>query len=467
MPVFHSLLAVIFLTAIPYGSNRPWAWSLASLLIALLGFAWAVTFLLNSQKTPFSRHGKALIDVLVLFSVAIGWIFIQASVPFVGQMAHPLWQMSGELIPSTSAYISLAPQDSLTVLMRFLSYAVVFWLTLSYCQDTVKAKRVFYAIMWAGFVCSVWGLVMHLGGLKPEDTPYFNDVTGTFISRNHFATYAGLSLLCALALLSDGVTSAASYNVGGNLGLQRFLENLIVRSIWPALIFFVTGTALILSHSRGGFLSGILGLVILLLALNINKRSRNIYLLWFFVAFVVIGGIVFYVSSDGLLDRFNGQGLNDESREKVAELTWNAVLSNPWTGFGSGSFEEAFTLYKTIDVAGTPSVPLLWDFAHNLYLENMFELGIPAAAVLFYCILRLATVCVRGLLVRKRNWIYPATGLAATCLVAFHSYVDFSMAIPAVPYTYFLLMGAACAQSFSSRKKAKSKRQPLPIEEPL
>jgi uncharacterized membrane protein YhhN len=84
-------------------------------------------------------------------------------------------------------------------------------------------------------------------------------------------------------------------------------------------------------------------------------------------------------------------------------------------------------------------------------LETIFELGFPAAMGLFYCFLRLASICFIGLFVRKKNSLYPAVGLAATCLIATHAYVDFSMQIPAIPYTYALLMGAACAQSFSSR----------------
>jgi len=264
-----------------------------------------------------------------------------------------------------------------------------------------------------------------------------------------------LTLLCAIALVHDSVRVSSKYHLSGYLGLQRFSENLITRTWGPLLVLFVIGTALILAQSRGGFFSAMLGMVVLLVSLNVNPRSRNIYSILFLVGFILVGGIVFYVSADALLQRLDTRGLFDQSRAQVYELTWGAISSNPWLGFGLGSFEEVFPLYKTIDISGSVYHPILWDYAHNTYLEVIFELGFPVALLLFYCFFKLAWVCARGLLVRRKNWIYPATGLAATCLIAAHAMVDFSMQIPAVAYTYVLLMGASCAQSFPTPKKIK------------
>jgi len=52
---------------------------------------------------------------------------------------------------------------------------------------------------------------------------------------------------------------------------------------------------------------------------------------------------------------------------------------------------------------------------------------------------------------RGRDWVYPATGVAATLLVGIHSFFDFSLQMPAVAITYACILGVACAQSYSSR----------------
>ena len=59
-------------------------------------------------------------------------------------------------------------------------------------------------------------------------------------------------------------------------------------------------------------------------------------------------------------------------------------------------------------------------------------------------------VCIRGLRERGKDWVYPAVGIAATALVAIHSWFDFSLQIPAVAMSYACIMGVACAQSYSS-----------------
>lgn len=452
MFLFHSLVAIVLLSPLPYGANRPWSWSLCSLLFAVLGIVWALQCLLTQEQTPLFRRIKPIVDVVVVFFIVVIWAIVQTSTQVFADWQHPLWQMQQTLIPSSTSAISLTPSDTITVVMRLTSYALVFWLALCFCQDPVRARRVIYGLMLAGLAYSVYGLVMFLGDFQ-KDTPYFGNVVGTFINRNHFATFAGLTLICTLAILNDSISAAAKYHIGGNLGLQRFIEKLIIRAYLPLSIFFVIGTALLLSHSRGGFTSSLLALIVFIAALNANKHSKNLYLVWILSVFIVIGSIVFLVSSDGLMDRLDTQGFTDEARDEVYELTWNAIMTNPWLGFGLGSFEEVFPLYKSLKVAGSTATPSLWDFAHNSYLENIFELGFPAALGLCYCVLRLGIICVIGIMTRKRDWIYPAAGVAATSLIGAHAYVDFSMQIPAVTYTYLLLMGAACAQSFSSRKQ--------------
>ena len=90
--------------------------------------------------------------------------------------------------------------------------------------------------------------------------------------------------------------------------------------------------------------------------------------------------------------------------------------------------------------------------AHNTYLENVLELGIPAASALFGVFVFFLILCAIGIQQRRRDAVYPCVGLAATILVAAHALIDFSLHIPAITATYMLIMGAACAQCWSSRR---------------
>ena len=133
-----------------------------------------------------------------------------------------------------------------------------------------------------------------------------------------------------------------------------------------------------------------MAIAILFAAFNLNFRTRNIHVLTVVSVFVLVGGVIFYISGKILVDRFDYWMDACAYRGRVFELTWNAIRDNPWLGYGYGSYQEAFPLYKTMDIAGSTSHPLLWDYAHNTYLETIFELGLPAAILLFYCFYRLA-----------------------------------------------------------------------------
>ena len=92
-----------------------------------------------------------------------------------------------------------------------------------------------------------------------------------------------------------------------------------------------------------------------------------------------------------------------------------------------------------------------YDRAHNTWLENLFELGVPAAMALFLAIGGLVVICLQGVRRRRRDWAFPAVGVAASVLVGVHAMLDFSLQLPAVAILYACIMGVACAQSWSSR----------------
>jgi O-antigen ligase len=134
-----------------------------------------------------------------------------------------------------------------------------------------------------------------------------------------------------------------------------------------------------------------------------------------------------------------------DGRLAVYELTWQAIGDRPWLGTGLGSFASVFPIYRTGDVEA------FFDMTHNDYLQNLMELGIPAASCLFAGIVWLTALCVRGARVRRRNIMFPRLGIAVTTLVALHATLDFSLQMPAVTVTYMFLLGIAVAQSRPSR----------------
>ena len=136
-------------------------------------------------------------------------------------------------------------------------------------------------------------------------------------------------------------------------------------------------TALVLTHSRGGFVATMLAVVVLLALLDSRtavKRSRARVAV---VSALAVSGLAFYLSSEVLLNRIERTDITAEGRLVVYQNVQHGIADNPLLGFGYGTFADSFRLYDRIEK------PVHFDRAHNTWLENLFELGVPASLALF------------------------------------------------------------------------------------
>lgn len=447
----HVFLAVVLLAPLPFASNRPWSWSL---LAALTGLLLVVDAVVDHQnRTPVSQFLRRVAPGLVLWLGVASWMVFQSVSGVGGDLAHPLFAEAGALIgaPALSA-ISVDPHATLTSLMRFLTYGGVFWIAARFCQDADIAAKVLKAFVVAVGVYALYGLIVFFLDLRTilwfDKWAYQTDLTSTFVNRNTFATFAGLGVLASVALTFDLIGRRLEGHRNMREVLREFFEAVFSTAWLPFLCFLVIATALLLSHSRGGFLSTALALVVLLLALSYVRRLPGKF--GFAVISIVAAGSLFTLSMSGDLtvQRLQNTSLDREIRGEVYARVIDAVQANPNLGTGYGSFESAFMVYKTRDLAGAA-----WDKAHNSYLELAMELGIPATLAILLVFAWLTGVFLYGLVLRRRRRVYPALGLAALILVAAHATVDFSLQIPGFTVCYAMLTGMAWAQSWPTRQR--------------
>lgn len=448
--IFWPLLLLVLLAPLPFGSVAPWAWSLLGLSVGLLLATWAVVTYLQSAPPPVPL-GKIWL-VAVLFGAAAIWVLVQISVLTPAGSHHPLWADTAHLLGRDLAgSIAVDPYQAGSALLRLLTYGGIFWLSLQACRDRRLAEIALYALAIVGFLYAAYGLIVEFSGVPMvlwyDKLHYRENLTSTFINRNSYATYAGIGLLCVTALLARRVLRIAAM---GHLTIEKLrilLRDLAERDWLLIILWGVIATALILTESRGGFVStcvGILAFIIITgFSTGISVRARV-----GLVAVLLAAGAVFYsVSGDTLSQRLSGTSAESSQwRAELYSLTADALADASVVGMGYGSFEEIFHLYRGDEF----EFHIRSVRAHNTYLENAMELGVPAAGALFLSIGILAVICALGVGRRHRGTIYPAVGFAATVLVAAHSLVDFSLQIPAVAVTYAMLMGLACAQSWSS-----------------
>lgn len=445
--LFRLLLAVTVLAPLPFGSQRPWAWTLLAVLTGGLLLAWAA--LAATRRAPAPVNAGRLWFVIASFSVAVGWATLQ-TLPAAAGLAHPLWaEAAAALGVPTRGAISIDPALGWTALLRLTTYAGVFWLALQLGRDRDRARLGLKTIASAAALYAVYGLVMHFSGheaiLWYAKWAYIGDLTSTFVNRNSYGAYAGIGMICCLAL---AIQAFARFSVA--IGPRLAAERLIVHAGPPLLAAGALATSLMLSHSRGAFLAGVGAILALLAAMAAGRLASRRAVVALAAALAAAGGTVVTVSGDVTLRRLVTQTEIEGDRGHLYRLTADAVADAPWTGHGFGAFASSFRVYRDVSLPR----PVVYDFAHNVYLENMMDLGLPAAAALLCAVGGVAWVCLRGLRLRRRDQIYPAVALAAATLIGLHGLVDFSAQIPAVSVTLAFLLGIGCAQAWSTRRRS-------------
>lgn len=451
--IFAGLIAVVALAPLPLGSNRPLP---AALLLAATGVllaAWPAGAL-------FSREGlrtgplRALALPALLYILVLAWVFFQAAPlpPVLGGLLQswgdPLWREASEALGADlPAHITINPAATLEGGFRLIAYAGLFWLAFQLTRDPARAAQARNTIIAIGSAYSLYGLFALFGGeawllgtigARPDQS-----LTSSFVNRNSYATFAGLTLLAALSLFLERIRHLVTLEGSLKRKAALIIEHVLYQSrLLTASILAIT-LALFLTTSRGGIFASLfaLGALILLQLPRRGGRGRQPLGL---VALVVLG-VAVVAGGGNFLDRLERQGLSLETelRSTLFLTTIEAIKTAPLTGTGLGTYQDAIEPYRAND----PNIFALWEKAHNTYLENALELGLLAALALNIAIFLLALIAYRGVRERRRHKGFPALGVAATLLVGLHALVDFSLQIPAVAVLYAFIMGLAIAQS--------------------
>ncbi len=450
------LLAIALWAPLPFGSARPWAWSLLAAALGCLVVMLALGELMAKGDEPAPL--RPIMLPTLLFAIAIAWAIAQCVPWMPASWQHPLWHETPALLAGepVSPSISLDRAASFTAIMRLLSYAAAFWVSYRCCGDASRARRLATALAGIGAAYAAWGLIVYWTGNKFvlwfEKWAYSSDLTSTFVNRNSFATYVGLALLAMVGLLLDTILRKIDLRADRRMVLRSLVELLTSRAAWLVVGIAIAATALLLTHSRGGAAATGIGIFALLLMAFLAPSLRGPWRTAFAAALIAGGLAALLVSGAGTLGRIADTTWDLEGRHEIYDLTLQAIGNTPLLGTGLGTFKWVFPAYRT------ESLKLVVDLAHDDYLENMLELGIPGAVLLLAAVFLLAGRCIQGVFARRRDAIMPCLGVGASALVGVHSLVDFSLQIPAVAISYLMLLGAAVAQSTPTRHRTGPSR---------
>ena len=361
--IFVSLLLILVLTAIPYGTSEPW-WKAA--------FVCAV----------FALVIIALIENLLSDAAGVrGWGLLLPLVALAAFCFVQIIPLSSEAVSGISGAwtsISADPNETKFVAFQLLALALSAALLFRYASSTPRMKVVINLIIGVAVASAIFGLLRQtmqhsdsfIVALKP-DQGY-----GQFINKNHFAYLMEMGFGLALGMI-----------VGGGVKRERALVYIAaVLAIWMALV---------LSNSRGGLVAMLAQVVAAALLFNFavppsNAGSRSLKILNFTrllpvrigLLILLLAGVIagtLWIGGDRLASRLDetqtGRDPSAVSRNEIWAASWKLFKSHPIAGVGMGGYWVAIPAHHQASGTMVPQE------AHNDYLELLVSAGVIGAGL--------------------------------------------------------------------------------------
>ena len=433
------LLGLFLLLAVIRGGNTPFAMSVA--LGLSICVATAAGFLIIASRSMATRRSSAAMNfngalLILLVGGAVGLITVAApqwlTLPgrdayaaVVALLALPDFNvqhlaLSTDAFATKRAILALVPCIAVAASIPLLSRRALLQLL-----GALALFVVFEALI------GLFQLGFRGASLLVFDYAGHNRASGTFVNKNHYATM--LAMVLPLLIFR----AAGQFSFFTHRNDASSLSNVC----WGAATAFVAA-ALVASLSRAGVLAGtIVGLTAAgMCAFQRRHFSKRLLfavlgLLLLALALAAMTGLAQLIRST-----FSG-GVGDGlfGRTVMNEHTWTGIVSFFPLGAGLGSYAIAFQRFQTPTLLGYV------EYAHNDYLQLLFELG--ALGVVVLLLLVIAAVLSGRTLWRARvrgDRLSPALACYLGAFAfAIHAWFDFPSHIPAVAILATLLFAAS------------------------
>jgi putative inorganic carbon (HCO3(-)) transporter len=429
--IFFTLLALIALVAIPYGSVHPWWEAVFECTVFALGALWVVEGLLNraSRVSGYRLVAPLMAIVVLAFSQTIS-------------LGGEAVGIKGEIWRTVSA----DPYETRRFALKLLALSLAGMLLWRYTSNQRRMRTLIHVLIGVGIVSALFGIVRQTveGSASnfallqlPPDRSY-----GQFIDRNHFAFLMEMPLGLVFGLM-----------IGAGIQRERRLIYLTAALLLCA--------ALVLSNSRGGILTMLCQILFLSLVFGaaaparaFQRKGSGVLHSWlphlsslFVVRAALILGLltavtisIIWVGGDPLMHRLGTVprefSANDDDkrmntrRVEIWQATWGLIKAHPIAGIGFGGYWIAFPGQHDASGVFTPEEAQFRPLAaHNEYLELLASGGLIGGALGTWFVIVLIRSA-REQIRRSRDPFRRAASFGAFIGlfgVAIHSLVDFGL----------------------------------------
>jgi putative inorganic carbon (HCO3(-)) transporter len=312
--------------------------------------------------------------------------------------------------------------------LTIATYAALFWLTVQSVSNPVEGRAVLRAVLAGAFVASVIAILQAVaGGLTAGPTSSVARAAATFGNANALAAY----LAMALAVGVNEYLRATSTS-------DRILAGNAVAML---------AIALVLSFGRGGWVGGVVGVMIVIAIARPSLRRITVMAcaaagliaaIVLAIAILGAGGAPIAQSTAArVLSLFDPTSGTGAIRLHIWKDTLAMIASRPLVGYGPDNFGLVFPTFQT----GSWARRSLIDESHSELLQIVATQGILGLAAFAWLCIAFVRLWWRG-----RHQLLASGVLGACVAYLLTLLVNFSTVPAALPFWIFLGAAAVILQ---------------------
>src|SRR5262245_10607989 len=273
------IYAVLLFSPLPFGSVQPRA--VLGLEIAAAGLAVVVAWILLLDPSALPAGVRSLWGPACGLALIAAVQLVPAPAALVRTVAEPTAAARSAVaavLPETGTSVappSLSPPDTLDAVLRGVTLAVLLVAASIAFDERRSVRRLGTVIVISATFQALYGATeylshhQHIFGYSKKY--YLDSATGTFINRNHFASYLAMALPFALGPLIGGRVSL--------FGDRSWRQRLIGLAESSNLLALLSGAAAVviwigvfLSYSRGGLAAALVATFLLAVQGGVRRR---------------------------------------------------------------------------------------------------------------------------------------------------------------------------------------------------
>jgi len=449
-----------------FAAVQPWIWSFYTACIVL---AFLMLFLQKAGGQVWQNKEGRIWHLPNIFIFTVGVFFVvtlcqivplpESVLSLLSPFRFNVLTQSRAIIgnPADLVTLSYAPLTSLAwwiFLLGLFLFFVVFQKNFTSDRDLKILIRI---LLGVAFLEAIYGLIQalipSLGVLWVDYIKsYLGDARGTYINRNHFAGF--MEMILPLGL---GYTLAM-----GNWQKKISFKALISSDRPNVQLFLSIGLtimalALLLSKSRAGIFGGVIGF--LTFALLMRSSTGELPRSFWVIISVIVAMVSFYsfkIGIDPVLERFLRIG-KETTRLDIWRDSMAMIKDHPF-GIGLATFKDVFPVYNVSHFTENRFI-----YLHNDYLQLLVEagwIGFLALVGGFYIFLVKTFLKIRYMHLQSdpMRFFLSIGALSGLVSIAFHSFFDFNLHMPANCVYFVMLIGIVYNCSWRERQENEKRK---------